>query len=116
MDWIKREMYMDAKQKLESGKRYFVCHALIAVLVEYTGISPDKELSYINWKNENERNYQKEKLLQEFFPEFTRLNDGKVWEGDGVFRKQVGPHDAWWDNQWSQKDPRILILDTILRD
>ena len=72
--------------------------------------------SWNNLDDQDKYHYQVEKLLQEFFPEFMRLNDGKVWEGDGVFRKQVGPHDAWWDNQWSQKDPRILILDTILRD
>ena len=119
MDWIKREMYMAAKEKLESREEAFVCHALIAVLAEYALIYPESiELTSCDLDDMNRCDYQVEKLLQEFFPEFMRLNDGKVWNEYGNFRKQIGIQDMWWDRwqQWPWGDPRILILDTILRD
>ena len=125
MDWIKREMYMAAKEKLESCEEAFVCHALIAVLAEYGLVySEQAEFTSEDWNSWNNLDdqdkchYKVEKLLQEFFPEFMRLNDGKIWNEYGNFRKQIGIQDMWWDKwpQWPWGDPRILILDTILRD
>lgn len=121
MDDFKREMYMKAKQTLENDEEYFVCNALLEVLSEYS-VYPECAENQIEYEEDSYFNeiyaYQKESILREFFPEFTRLNDKRVWDPDGTYREQQGIRDVWWSpfERWKGKDPRILILDTILRD
>ena len=120
MDWIKREIYMKARQKLENNEEFFICNALLEILGEYS-IYPEctENLRYEGGLSAKELyNCRKESILKEFFPEFMGLNDGKIWDPDGTYIEQHHIQDVWWSSfeLWKGKPPRILILDTILRD
>ena len=121
MDDFKREMYMKALQKIKDCEEYFICNALLEILSEYS-IYPECAENLEEYgedlSDKNLYNYRKESILKEFFPEFMRLNDGRVWGPDGTYSKQQGVQNVWWSpfEHWKVKYFRIEILDTILRD
>jgi len=55
-------------------------------------------------------------LVQEFFPEFLELFDGNYWNPTQDAHKQSysAVAAAWWPKDWLE--PRIRILECILRD
>ncbi len=110
MDDYKRTLYMIALRDLQelqrtgSPKREWLCVRLATVLRrERQALAGDCFGSV-------------DDLVQEFFPEFLELFDGSYWtRWKDIHNQRYSAVDAaWWPKDWLE--PRIRILECILRD
>ncbi len=110
MDDYKRTLYMIALrdlqelQRTESSDPVWLCVKLATVL-RREHQAPEGD--YIGSVDD---------LVQEFFPEFLILFDGSYWPYKGKTHKQgcSAVAAAWWSKHWLE--PRIRILECLLRD
>lgn len=101
MDTLKREIYMEAERLLKEPRKYALCTCLKIATERLTGYKP------------------RSGELEEFFPEFAALADGKEWGPEGcttVYACGEGcPLGAyWWKPRWLA--PRIRLVRTLLGD
>jgi hypothetical protein len=110
MDDYKRTLYMIALRDLQelqrtgSSNRVWLCPKLAAVLLrERQALAGDCIGSV-------------DDLVPEFFPEFLELFDGSYWtRRKDIHNQRYSAVDAaWWPKDWLE--PRIRILECILRD
>lgn len=93
MDDYKRSLYLLARRGIEEDKYAFICTEFKRVL-HNEGVTCNKH-----------------ELTNELFTEFNSLNDGKYWTPTCSSLNESG---AWWLYGW--REPRLRILDCILRD
>lgn len=110
MDDYKRTLYMIALRDLQelqrtgSSNRVWLCTKLATVLRhERQALAGDCIGSV-------------DDLVPEFFPEFLELFDGSYWtHRKDIHNQRYSAVDAaWWPKDWLE--PRIRILECILRD
>ena len=110
MDDLKLSIYMEARRMIEEGKSEFVCRALRYATEDITGMAFECGGATLH------------AVLEEFFPEFFELYDGKYWSfdweptGEKVFYSagELDTHSAWWFYEW--KEPRLAIIDFIINN
>lgn len=110
MDDYKRTLYMIALRELQELQRAenrtgcWLCVRLATVLRREHQTSAE---AYIESTDD---------LVQEFFPEFLELFDGSYWSSSQNTHLQSPPAAAaaWWPKDWLE--PRIRILECLLRD
>jgi len=93
MDDYKRSLYLLARRSIEEYKYTFICNEFTIILLE-EGVRGNTQ-----------------ELINELFTEFNSLNDGKYWTPTHYSINKSG---AWWLYGW--REPRLRILDCILRD
>lgn len=113
MDDLKREIYMRAREliekELKTDPEYnYICTALINAAGEFLGESTITLIAEI----------------PEWFPEFTRLSDGRAWVYESYtaefYPTTPGNLRYWWyvgvrnRSIYGKKNPRISMLDYIL--
>lgn len=100
MDTLKKEIYIEARNLLESGEQEYLCHALKRATCNILGTKYD---------------VQSDDVLYELFPEFFAMDDGVLWwnlEYPIERGKTVGTRRAWWGPCWPE--PRIAMIDYLL--
>ena len=107
IDDYKRELLMRVRDRIENSEKFaspgagFVCYKIKNVLYEENFTDVFKNL------------FSQQEVVAELFPEFTDMFDGFCWCRDGK-NYEIGASRGWWEPSW--KEPRIRILDTLLRD
>lgn len=102
MDDFKREIWMRVREGLVAGKSDWICNAL------------EKELWKLQIAIYLESAENSLAILQEFFPEFFALNDGKMWlsNGEYQFHQEDSISPSWFESYWLE--PRLRLIDHIL--
>lgn len=98
IDDYKRELLMEVQNRI----RYY-CGAKFICCMQKCVL--EDESIFENWEILRED-------IDEIFSEFIDMFDGFCWYEDGKNCK-VDIMECWWEPGW--KEPRIRILDTILR-
>ena len=110
MDDYKRTLYMIALRELKelqrtgSQERLWLCVRLTTIL-RRENQTPD--FYFVASVDD---------LVQEFFPDFLELFDGSYWtfEQNSNQQNTSAVAAAWWPKDWLE--PRIRILECLLRD
>jgi hypothetical protein len=122
MDDTRREMYIRARARIVSGEQDFICWALLAELADTC--NGEWSPSEFKFQGEGDVLYGRDTyiLLEELFPEFFALYDGKFWPLCTIEETHAGlclpgiinpgPHDAWFD--YLDKPRRLRLLDFLI--
>jgi hypothetical protein len=102
MDDFRREIWLQVRSEFAAGRALYICTELqdwlrANGLLEY-GASDEEAVA----------------TLQEFFPEFRKLADGRLWRQDG----SSAIWEAWRINPpwfpYKCPEPRLALIDYIL--
>lgn len=110
MDDYKRTLYMIALRELQelqktgSSERMWLCVRLATTLRREHQTSAEACIG------------STDDLVEEFFPDFLELFNGSYWsrENDLKQQRRAAVAAPWWPKDWLE--PRIRILECLLRD